>query len=70
MCIRPTNKGSDIQTLYSLTIYPTAYPLAKWTTNLTLDFTPEDWLDIWQATHKVSENIVAMRTSYKLLLCW
>lgn len=37
---------------------------------LALDLSPEDQSEIWQTTPKVSPNIVALRTSYKVLSCW
>lgn len=44
--------------------------VTKWTRNLDLDLTSEDWLETWQATHKVSQNVAALKTSYKVLSRW
>lgn len=43
-------------------VTPPAY-VAKWTSNPSLDLMPQDWLDVWHATHRVSLNISALETS-------
>lgn len=43
---------------------------AQWPKDLKIDLVIKDWDDIWATTKSSSQNIIALKTNYKVLVRW